>query len=279
MDKNEKERVVDELTARLRDVDTLIVADYRGLTMPQIDSLRGRLIEHGARFTVVKNTLTRRAAEAAGADALLALLEGPSAIAFIDSDGDMVAVAKALADSAKESKVLEIRGGLMQGRTITAADVEELAKLPPFDALRGQVLGAIIGPLQNLLGLVNAPLQNLVGLIDARIEQLGGEEEAGASSEPEEQPSDGGEPAAAAATEASADQTETSADEAEAADAGSAEAGVAPAGEAAEVGAEPAAAAAPVVEAEEVTEEPAAEAEAQVTESDSESEEASDDGS
>ncbi len=175
MDKNEKERVVDELTARLREVDTLIVADYRGLTMPQIDALRGRLIEHGARFTVVKNTLTRRAAEAAGADALLALLEGPSAIAFIESDGDMVAVAKALADSAKETKVLEIRGGLMQGKTITAADVEELAKLPPFDVLRGQVLGAIIGPLQNLLGLVNAPLQNLVGLIDARIEQLGGE--------------------------------------------------------------------------------------------------------
>ncbi len=175
MDKNEKERLVDELTTRLRDVDTLIVADYRGLTMPQIDALRGRLIEHGARFTVVKNTLTRRAAEAAGADALLALLEGPSAIAFIDSDGDMVAVAKALADSAKETKVLEIRGGLMQGRTISAAEIEQLSKLPPFDVLRGQVLGAIIGPLQNLLGLVNAPLQNLVGLIDARIEQLGGE--------------------------------------------------------------------------------------------------------
>ena len=92
----------------------------------------------------------------------------------------MVAVAKALADSARETKVLEIRGGLMQGRTISAADVEELAKLPPFDVLRGQVLGAIIAPLQNLLGLVNAPLQNLVGLIDARIEQLGGEARRGA---------------------------------------------------------------------------------------------------
>ena len=109
--------------------------------MPQIDALRGRLLEHGARFTVVKNTLTRRAAEAAGVDALLALLEGPSAIAFIESDGDMVAVAKALADSARETKVLEIRGGIMQGRAISAADVEELAKLPPFDTLRGQVLG------------------------------------------------------------------------------------------------------------------------------------------
>jgi large subunit ribosomal protein L10 len=173
MNKDEKERVVTELTERLKNTDTLIVADYRGLTMPQIDDLRGKLLEHGARFTVVKNTLTRRAAEEAGADALLALLEGPSAIAFIESDGDMVAVAKALADSAKSTNVLEIRGGLMQGRTISAGDVDELAKLPPFDVLRGQVLGAIVAPLQNLLGLVNAPLQNLVGLIDARIEQLG----------------------------------------------------------------------------------------------------------
>jgi large subunit ribosomal protein L10 len=172
MDKSEKERVVADLTARLRSADTLFVADYRGLTMPQIDALRGRLIESGAKFTVVKNTLTRRAAEAAGVDALLTMLEGPSAIAFIDSGGDMVAVAKALADSARETKVLEIRGGLMQGRTIAASDVEELAKLPPFDVLRGQVLGAIIAPLSSLLGLVNAPLQNLVGLIDARIEML-----------------------------------------------------------------------------------------------------------
>ena len=84
--------------------------------MPQIDELRTRLLESGARFTVVKNTLTRRAAEAAGADALLALLDGPSAIAFLEADGDMVAAAKALADPARETQVLEIRGGVMQGR-------------------------------------------------------------------------------------------------------------------------------------------------------------------
>ena len=119
MQKEDKERVVAELTERLRDAETLIVADYRGLTMPQIDGLRGKLLEHGARFSVVKNTLTRRAAEAAGADALLALLEGPSAIAFIESDGDAAAVAKALADSARETRVLAIRGGVMQGRAIT----------------------------------------------------------------------------------------------------------------------------------------------------------------
>jgi len=172
MKKEDKERVVTELTEKLRSSETMIVADYRGLTMPQIDALRGKLLESGARFTVVKNTLTRRAAQAAGADTLLALLEGPSAIAFVEADGDAVAVAKALADSARDTRILEIRGGVMQGRVISGADVDALAKLPPLEVLRGQVIGAIIAPLQSIVGLVNAPLQNLYGLIDARIEQL-----------------------------------------------------------------------------------------------------------
>jgi large subunit ribosomal protein L10 len=176
MKKEQKEQVVDELTAQLKAADTLLVADYRGLTMPQIDDLRTRLLESGARFTVVKNTLTRRAAEAAGADALLALLDGPSAIAFLEADGDMVAAAKALADSARETNVLEIRGGILQGRAMTADEVQSLAKLPPEEVLRGQVLAAIVAPLTALAGLLSAPLQNLVGLLDARIEQLGGEE-------------------------------------------------------------------------------------------------------
>jgi large subunit ribosomal protein L10 len=180
MRRDQKEQVVEELTARLKAADTLLVADYRGLTMPQIDDLRTRLLESGARFTVVKNTLTRRAAEAAGTEALLTLLDGPSAIAFLEADGDMVAAAKALADSARETNVLEIRGGILQGRTMTADEVQTLAKLPPEDVLRGQVLGAIVAPLTALAGLLNAPLQNLVGLIDARIEQLGGEEAEGA---------------------------------------------------------------------------------------------------
>ena len=172
MKKEDKERVVAELTELLRTSPTLMVADYRGLTMPQIDELRGRLLEHGARFAVVKNTLTRRAAEAAGADALLALLEGPTAIAFLQSDGDSVAVAKALADSARETRVLAIRGGILDGRPVEAGDVEELAKLPPAEILRAQVLGAVTAPLMNIVALFSTPLQDLYGLIDARIEQL-----------------------------------------------------------------------------------------------------------
>jgi large subunit ribosomal protein L10 len=207
--KEQKEIVVEELTNRLKAAETLLVADYRGLTMPQIDALRSRLLESGARFTVAKNTLTRRAAEAAGADALLALLEGPTAIAFIEADGDMVAAAKALADSARETRVLAIRGGVMQGRALSAEEVESLATLPPVDVLRGQVIGAIIAPLSSLIGLVNAPLQNLYGLIDARIEQLGGAD-ASATPAVEEAPAE--EAPAAEAEEAPAE--EASAEEA-----------------------------------------------------------------
>ena len=172
MKKEDKQRVVDELTERLKTSDTLLVADYRGLTMPQIDALRGRLLEHGARFSVVKNTLTRRAAEAAGADALLALLEGPTAIAFLEADGDPVAVAKALRDVARETRVLAIRGGVLEGATIGAEDVENLATLPPADVLRAQLLGAVAGPLTTVVGLFTAPLRDLVGILDARIDQL-----------------------------------------------------------------------------------------------------------
>jgi large subunit ribosomal protein L10 len=193
--KDEKERVVADLTERLRTTETLLVADYRGLTMPQIDELRTKLIEHGAAFAVVKNTLTRRAAEAAGAEALLALLEGPTAIAFLESGGDPVAVAKALVDTARETRVLEVRGGLLEGRPIEAGEIESLAKLPPMDVLRAQVLGAVTSPLTAIVGLFTAPLQDLHGLIDARIEQLREQgdtsETAASGSEPQsEEPTD-----------------------------------------------------------------------------------------
>ena len=214
MRRDQKEQVVEELTARLKAAETLLVADYRGLTMPQIDDLRTRLLESGARFTVVKNTLTRRAAEAAGTEGLLALLDGPSAIAFLEADGDMVATAKALADAARATNVLEIRGGIMQGRAVTPEEVEILAKLPPADVLRGQVLGAIVAPLTALAGLLNAPLQNLRGLIDARIEQLGGEEEAAPEPEPEAEVATAPEPEAEAAPADEAPADEAPADEA-----------------------------------------------------------------
>jgi large subunit ribosomal protein L10 len=170
--KSDKERVVAELTERLKTTDTLIVADYRGLTVTQIDDLRTELLKHGARFSVVKNTLTRRAAEAAGADVLLGLLEGPSAIAFLEADGDPVAVAKALADAARTTRVLAVRGGILEGSRLSPEDVANLAKLPPPDVLRAQLVGALAGPLTTVVGLFTAPLRDLVGVLQARIDQL-----------------------------------------------------------------------------------------------------------
>jgi len=210
MQRTEKEQVVAELAEQLRSTDSLIVADYRGLTNAQLEELRGKLRSSGARLQVVKNTLTRRAASEAGAEALLALLEGPTAIAFVDADGDPVAVAKALADTARDTKVLELRGGTLSGRSISGAEVEELAKLPAPDVIKSQLVGVIVAPLTQLAGLLAAPVRDLVGLIDARIAQLeeGGDTSASAGATAE----------AAPAEEAPADESVAEPPEAEAAE-------------------------------------------------------------
>src|ERR1700675_4192111 len=116
--REQKERVVEQLAQRLRDSDTLMVADYRGLTMPEIEELRTRLLEAGARFTVVKNTLTKLAAEAAGTQQVLELIDGPTAIAFLDAGGDPVAAAKVLNETARTHDVLVIRGGIFEGTVV-----------------------------------------------------------------------------------------------------------------------------------------------------------------
>ncbi len=205
--KTEKEEVVAELVERLRTSETLLIADYRGLTHAELDNVRTELLKHGARFTIVKNTLTKRAAEAAGVDALNDFLTGPTAIAFVNA-GDMVAVAKTLSETARTTRRLELKGGVLDGKSIDGDAVRDLATLPPFDILRGQVLGAVVAPLTSLLGLVSAPLQSVVGLIDARIEQLRAAGDTGASG-PEEE-------AAASEAEASVPEEDAAASEAEA---------------------------------------------------------------
>ncbi|HET6682269.1 MAG TPA: 50S ribosomal protein L10 [Gaiella sp.] len=174
MERTEKEEVVAALVEQLRSTESLIVADYRGLTNADLVELRAKVRGSGGRFQVVKNTLTRRAAEEAGTESLLALLEGPTAIAFVEAEGDPVAVAKALADTAKDTNVLTLRGGILSGRSLTGDDVEELAKLPAPDVVKSQLVGVVVAPLTQLAALLAAPVRDLVGLIDARIEQLGG---------------------------------------------------------------------------------------------------------
>lgn len=234
--KRDKERIVAELADRLRSAQSLIVTDYRGLSVKEIDDLRTKLLEHGVRYTVVKNTLTRLAAEQAEAKDLLELLDGPTAIAFLESDADPAAAAKVLNEIAGAGKILVIRGGVLEGRTITEADVKNLASLPPTDVLRAQLVGALAAPMATIVGLFTAPLRDLVGVIDARIKQLEEQGEAvPAETEPEAAPQAEAEAEAPAEPEA-APQPEAEAD---------AEAS------------EPEAAAEPAAEAEPAPEEPA----------------------
>jgi large subunit ribosomal protein L10 len=170
--RQDKERIVGELAERLKSSQNLLVADYRGLTMPEIDELRSKLLETGARFSVVKNTLTKLAAEEAGVQQLLELIDGPTAIAFIDADGDPAAAAKVLNDTSRAHDVLVIRGGLLEGDTVSDVEIKRLATLPPADVVRAQLAGAVAAPLTTIVGLFTAPLRDLVGVIEARISQL-----------------------------------------------------------------------------------------------------------
>jgi len=206
--RSEKERVVEQLAERLRSTETLMVADYRGLTMPEIDELRTRLLEAGARFTVVKNTLTKRAAEEAGTTEVLELIDGPTAIAFLEADGDPVAVAKVLNEVARAKDVLVIRGGMLEGTVVGDAEIKRLATLPPAEVLRAQLASAVFAPLTTVVGLFTAPLRDLVGVIDARIRQL--EEQGEMVPEPEPEP----EPEAAAQATQEEPQADAPAEEA-----------------------------------------------------------------
>jgi large subunit ribosomal protein L10 len=206
--RQDKERIVSELAERLKGSQNLLVADYRGLTMPEIDELRTKLLETGARFSVVKNTLTRLAAEQAGVKELLDLVDGPTAIAFIDAEGDPAAAAKILNDTARAHDVLVIRGGLLEGDTVSDVEVKRLATLPPADVLRAQLVGAVAAPMTTVVGLFTAPLRDLVNVLDARIKQLEEqgesvpEPESEAQPEPEAEEPAAEEPQAEAETEA-----------------------------------------------------------------------------
>jgi large subunit ribosomal protein L10 len=208
--RQDKERIVSELAERLKSSQNLLVADYRGLTMPEIDELRSKLLETGARFSVVKNTLTRRAAEEAGVKELLELIDGPTAIAFIDAEGDPAAAAKILNDTARAHDVLVIRGGLLDGDTVSDAEIKRLATLPPADVVRAQFAGAVAAPLTTIVGLFAAPLRDLVGVLEARITQL---QEQGDHADPADAEETADSNAESASNEKSADNEPTSEDE------------------------------------------------------------------
>jgi large subunit ribosomal protein L10 len=166
---DEKRRVVGELAERIRAAESMIVADYRGLTVTQIADVRGSLREVGASFHVAKNTLARRAAEEAEQPLLVELLQGPTAIAFVSEDP--AAAAKKLSEVARRTRILTVRGAVMEGRTLSADEVRQLAELPPRDVLRSQVVGAIASPLQGAYNVLAAPLREFLVVLDQYIAQ------------------------------------------------------------------------------------------------------------
>jgi len=166
-----KRDTVAALSAKLRRATVAILADYRGLTVAEINALRRQLRPMGAEFHVAKNTLVRLAAQKAGLPPFeTKLLTGPTAIAFCYQD--FIAPAKALSDLARGSKAFSIKGGLMEGQFLSVAEVTNLGNLPPKPVLIAQVIAGIQAPLASLLGVLQAPMRNLLYILDERARQL-----------------------------------------------------------------------------------------------------------
>lgn len=159
MNRDQKAAAIEEIAANIRESDAVFAVDYRGLSVPQIGELRTRLRAADARFSVVKNTLTERAADAADAEALKALLEGPTALTFVQ--GDAAAAAKALRDYARETDLVPFKGGLMDGNALTPEDIGAIARLPSRDVLYGQLVGVIAHPISGLARTLNALIGGL----------------------------------------------------------------------------------------------------------------------
>jgi large subunit ribosomal protein L10 len=167
-----KTAVVDEITTRLRDADAAVLTEYRGLSVTDLADLRAALRPGGCDYKVFKNTLARRAAEAAGMTDVAALLEGPVAIAFVRRDGgDAVVAAKALRDFARTNPNLVVKGGLLGPRVLTGRDVEALADVPPREQLLARLAGGFQAPLTKAAGLFQAFTRNFAYGMKAYIDQ------------------------------------------------------------------------------------------------------------
>jgi large subunit ribosomal protein L10 len=167
--KTRKAEVVAELEEQLKDSSALIVAHYRGLSVGQLAGVRRDLTGLDATLRVTKNTLAKRAAEEAGIDGLDGLLDGPTAIAFCR--GDAAAVAKRLSDVARETRMLALRGAVLDGRALDEDGVKRLATLPPKETLQATVVGTIAAPLTGLVSLLAAAPRELVVVIDQIIKK------------------------------------------------------------------------------------------------------------
>src|SRR3712207_41587 len=159
-----KAAVIDEITERFQSSSAAVLTEYRGLTVAQLTQLR-RSLGEGSSYAVVKNTLTKRAAEQVGHADLAPLLNGPTAIAFIE--GDPVNAAKAIRDFARANPLLVVKGGVVEGRTVDAAEVTRLADVESREVLLAKLAGAMKGNLTKAAGLFQAPLSQVARLAAA----------------------------------------------------------------------------------------------------------------
>jgi large subunit ribosomal protein L10 len=167
--RDEKQAVVERLVEQIRECNALIVTDYRGLTVAETADLRNALREAGASFHVAKNTLAKLAAEQAERPNLIEFLDGPTAIAFIADDP--APVAKKLTEAARATRILAVKGGVMNGLTLTADQVRQIGDLPPRETLNAQVVGAVASPLQGAYGVLTAPMREFLSVLDQYIQQ------------------------------------------------------------------------------------------------------------
>jgi|SRR5699024_8224411 len=143
-----KKQVVEEIAEKLKDSESTVLVDYRGLTVEEVTELRKQLRDNNVEYKVYKNTLSRRAAEAAELDGLKETLVGPTAIAF--SKDDVVTPAKVLHEFAKNHDALEIKGGVIEGEIATLEQIQELSTLPDHEGLLSMLLSVLQGPIRNL---------------------------------------------------------------------------------------------------------------------------------
>src|SRR5215204_3346741 len=201
------------MTSQLREAQAVYAVDYRGTSVPQAAELRTKLRDADTRFRVVKNTLTERAADQAGADALKPYLEGPTALVFVK--GDAAAAAKTLADFRRTSGVLEFKGGWMNGDVLSSEQIDAIAKLPSRDVLYGRLVGMVASPLTGLAsalgGLVGGLARQLQQMADQGLVGGDGPAQAAPAAEQEAAPAAQQEEAPAEQEEAPAEQPETAA--------------------------------------------------------------------
>ncbi|MDQ6750511.1 MAG: 50S ribosomal protein L10 [Actinomycetota bacterium] len=166
MNKEEKAAVIEEIVGQIKEADAILAVDYRGISVPDAASLRARLRDADATFRVVKNSLTERAADQAGVEALRPLLDGPTALTFVR--GDTATAAKALSDFTRGTAPLQFKGGLMDGVELTVEQIQTIARLPARDVLYAQLVGMVASPLSGLVRGLSA----LVGGLAIQLQQI-----------------------------------------------------------------------------------------------------------